>query len=397
MRSPGCCARAPFVAARRTSGCADCWRGPAHAGGRPGPRRGRGAPAAARGRVAEAVAVLPAGRVPGGRPGVPGAVRRGAGGGRGAGCPTAAAALPAGVAARLSCPALAPCPHRVLRAADPRAPDPPTCRAGLARGLARRLAPTWRRPPEPAGRARDAAGRAVARPRGRSSAADGWARSTSAVPGRLEEVVLSADLDGLPWLSRLARGLQAAVLRRHPTDRGGRAAAPSWWRTAEHHGDRVERCCLLSRVPRCSRRAGAARRPCAPCGAPAARRRPAAPVLERVGRARPCARRRLRPADPRSGWPARQARPWGGIALPPALAAAPARGGRAVRGCARPGQAAAGRDARPPSGPAGLPRRVRAPAWTAQEVARPRRARAPARRCSSCWRCTTAGRCTASG
>lgn len=58
-----------------------------------------------------------------------------------------------------------------------------------------------------------------------------------AATGRLEEVVLSADLDGLPWLSRMARGLQAEVLL---------VVRPTSWRVAscqeliedcEHHGD----------------------------------------------------------------------------------------------------------------------------------------------------------------
>jgi DNA-binding SARP family transcriptional activator len=63
--------------------------------------------------------------------------------------------------------------------------------------------------------------------------------------GRLEEIVLSADLQGLPWLSRMARGLQAALLL---------ALRPSPWRVAacaeliddaERHGDRWG-VCLLS-------------------------------------------------------------------------------------------------------------------------------------------------------
>jgi DNA-binding SARP family transcriptional activator len=65
------------------------------------------------------------------------------------------------------------------------------------------------------------------------------------VEGRLEEIVLSADLGGLPWLSRIARGVQAEVLL---------TLRPSSWRAAacreliedrEHHQDGWA-VCLLS-------------------------------------------------------------------------------------------------------------------------------------------------------
>ena len=41
--------------------------------------------------------------------------------------------------------------------------------------------------------------------------------------GRFEEIVLSADVDGWPWLSRLARGVQTSMLL---------ACAPTPWRVA---------------------------------------------------------------------------------------------------------------------------------------------------------------------
>jgi DNA-binding SARP family transcriptional activator len=62
--------------------------------------------------------------------------------------------------------------------------------------------------------------------------------------GQLEEIVLSADVDGLPWMSRMARGLQAALLL---------AAQPTPWRVAacadlledcERHGDQWTLCLL---------------------------------------------------------------------------------------------------------------------------------------------------------
>jgi ATP/maltotriose-dependent transcriptional regulator MalT/DNA-binding SARP family transcriptional activator len=62
--------------------------------------------------------------------------------------------------------------------------------------------------------------------------------------GQLEEIVLSADVDGLPWMSRMARGLQAALLL---------AAQPMPWRFAacadlledcERHGDQWTLCLL---------------------------------------------------------------------------------------------------------------------------------------------------------
>ena len=62
------------------------------------------------------------------------------------------------------------------------------------------------------------------------------------VAGQVEEIVLSADVHGWPWLSRIARGLQAAVLL---------AAAPAPWRVSaatellddlERQGDRWTVC-----------------------------------------------------------------------------------------------------------------------------------------------------------
>ena len=62
--------------------------------------------------------------------------------------------------------------------------------------------------------------------------------------GQLEEIVLSADVDGLPWMSRMARGLQAALLL---------AAQPTPWRIAacadlledcDRHGDQWTLCLL---------------------------------------------------------------------------------------------------------------------------------------------------------
>jgi DNA-binding SARP family transcriptional activator len=62
------------------------------------------------------------------------------------------------------------------------------------------------------------------------------------VAGQVEEIVLTADVHGWPWLSRIARGLQAAILL---------AAAPAPWRVSaaaelledlERHGDRWTVC-----------------------------------------------------------------------------------------------------------------------------------------------------------
>jgi DNA-binding SARP family transcriptional activator len=62
--------------------------------------------------------------------------------------------------------------------------------------------------------------------------------------GQLEEIVLDADADGLPWMSRMARGLQAALLL---------ATQPTPWRVAactdlledyERHGDQWTLCLL---------------------------------------------------------------------------------------------------------------------------------------------------------
>jgi ATP/maltotriose-dependent transcriptional regulator MalT/DNA-binding SARP family transcriptional activator len=66
--------------------------------------------------------------------------------------------------------------------------------------------------------------------------------------GQLEEIVLSADVDGLPWMSRMARGLQAALLL---------AAQPTPWRVAacadlledcERHGDQWTLCLLATGI-----------------------------------------------------------------------------------------------------------------------------------------------------
>ncbi|GAA1432236.1 hypothetical protein GCM10009616_21220 [Microlunatus lacustris] len=71
------------------------------------------------------------------------------------------------------------------------------------------------------------------------------AEPDQAVSGRLEEVVLSADLEGLPWLSRMARGIQAVVLL---------TVQPTGWRVSACH-ELIEDCelhgdawaaCLLS-------------------------------------------------------------------------------------------------------------------------------------------------------
>ena len=66
--------------------------------------------------------------------------------------------------------------------------------------------------------------------------------------GQLEEIVLSADVQGLPWASRLARGLQAALLL---------ATQPTPWRVAacadlledfERHGDQWTLCLLATGI-----------------------------------------------------------------------------------------------------------------------------------------------------
>ena len=50
--------------------------------------------------------------------------------------------------------------------------------------------------------------------------------------GQLEQMVLAADVEGLPWLSRVARGLQAAVLFAAQPPRGASMRRPIWWRSA---------------------------------------------------------------------------------------------------------------------------------------------------------------------
>lgn len=70
--------------------------------------------------------------------------------------------------------------------------------------------------------------------------------SPSGLLVQLEEIVLTADLEGLPWVSRIARGLQAAVQL---------AGQPTPWRLAggadlladcERHGDRWTLCVLAT-------------------------------------------------------------------------------------------------------------------------------------------------------
>src|SRR5690242_2007794 len=57
-------------------------------------------------------------------------------------------------------------------------------------------------------------------------------RPDEAAAGRLEEIVLAADVDAFPWLSRVARGVQAALWL---------ALRPSEWRVAAC-ADLIEDC-----------------------------------------------------------------------------------------------------------------------------------------------------------
>lgn len=55
--------------------------------------------------------------------------------------------------------------------------------------------------------------------------------------GRLEEIVLDADVDGWPWLSRLARGLQAALLLAFAPAPWRRSACAELLEDLDRHGD----------------------------------------------------------------------------------------------------------------------------------------------------------------
>lgn len=73
---------------------------------------------------------------------------------------------------------------------------------------------------------------------------------------RLEEVVLAADAEGVPWLSRLARGLQAAALLATRADRWRVAACADLLEDAERHGDPWAVCLLSGVVGAAHRAAG---------------------------------------------------------------------------------------------------------------------------------------------
>lgn len=62
--------------------------------------------------------------------------------------------------------------------------------------------------------------------------------------GAFEKIVLTADVEGLPWLARLARGWQAAALLRVQPTKDLVASASDWVETCDNQGDHWGACLL---------------------------------------------------------------------------------------------------------------------------------------------------------